>query len=82
MTYYILCKTFRQAVITAKTFANHYSKEGSVAIVKRQTEVKIGDNQFVFLNENDPRSKLGRRGEFIPVDKFLEKYFTPKKQSL
>ena len=81
MTYYILCGTFRQAVVTAKAFANHYSKDNMV-VVKRQTEVRIGDNQFVFLNENDPRSKLGRRGEFIPVEKFIEKYFTQKKQSL
>ena len=77
MTYYILCPSFKHAILASKTFANHYS-ENDMAIVKRQTEVKIGENLFVFINKNDPRTTRGIHGELIPLDKFMNKYFTPK----
>ena len=78
MNHIILCDTFRQAVIGAKAFAKHYSENNDMKIVKRQTEVIVGDNKFVFINRNDPRSTKGRRGEFIQFDDFAKKYFKKK----
>lgn len=81
MNYYILCPTFRHAVVAATAFAKHYSQNG-VDVVKRQTEVKVGDHRFIFINANDPRSVKGVHKGLIPLKEFTEKYFTPKKQTL
>ena len=71
----ILCDTYSQAVIGAKAFANHYSEE-DMKVIKRQTEVTVGDNKFIFVNRNDPRSTRGRRGGFIQYKDFVRKYFS------
>lgn len=70
----ILCDTYAQAVIGAKTFANHYSEE-DMKVVRRQTEVTVGDNKFIFINGNDPRSVKGRRHGLIQYRDFVRKYF-------
>ena len=44
-------------------------------VVRRQTEVTVGDNKFIFINGNDPRSVKGRRGGFIQYKDFVKKYF-------
>ena len=75
--YIILCDTYSQAVIGAKEFANHYSEE-DMKVVKRQTEVTVGNNKFIFVNRNDPRSTRGRSGGFIQYKDFVKKYFTQK----
>lgn len=82
MTYYILCRTFRQAVIVASEFAKHYSKKKGVAI-HRRTQVTVDDNTFVFLNSNDQKSIRGIHGNIIPFETFMEKYFdvTPNSQT-
>ena len=77
MNYYILCSTFRQALIGASEFAKHYSKEKGV-VVRRRTQVTVDDNTFVFLNGNDPRSIRGIHGDIIPFETFTKKYFTQK----
>lgn len=77
MTHIILCDTYLQAVIGAKEFANHYSEE-DMKVIKRQTEVTVGDNKFIFVNRNDPRSTKGRSGGFIKYNDFVKKYFTQK----
>ena len=78
MTHIILCDTYAQAVIGAKAFANHYS-EDDMKVVKRQTEVTVGDNKFIFINRNDPRSTIGRSGGFIQYKDFVKKYFGTQK---
>lgn len=80
MTHFILCDTYSQAVIGAKAFANHYSKE-EMKVVKRQTEVTVGDNKFIFINRNDPRSTLVRHGGFIQYKDFVKKYFSSPPQN-
>lgn len=77
MTHIILCDTYSQAVIGAKAFAKHYSEE-DMKVVKRQTEVTVDDNKFIFVNRNDPRSTRGRSGGFIQYKDFVKKYFTQK----
>lgn len=79
MNHIILCNNYRQAVITSNMFANHYAEKGGVNIVKRQTEVKVGDNLFIFVNRQDPRTAKGLHGGFVKVEDFIKKYFdTPK----
>lgn len=77
MTYYILCSTFKHAVMGASEFAKHYSKEKGV-VVRRRTQVTVDDNTFVFLNSNDQRSIRGIHDDIIPYETFRKKYFTQK----
>lgn len=81
MNYIILCDTFTQAVIGARVFAKHYSENSNMKVVKRQVEVIVGDNKFIFINNDDPRSTKGRRGNVIPFETFRKKYFTPNSQT-
>lgn len=79
MTHIILCDTYTQAVVGARVFAKHYSEE-EMKVVKRQTEVIVGDNRFIFINRNDPRSTRGIRGGIIQYKDFVKKYFSSPPQ--